>query len=119
MFKAVGVWTWPRPEDIEAFEEHYEGVHVALASQIPHAERVTLMKAGESGREANIYRLAEMYFADEEKFAEASASEAWAAMVADASGMIERFGVELKAANGWETDQASRSNASVLDIPTR
>jgi uncharacterized protein (TIGR02118 family) len=103
MFKAIGIWTWPRPDDVEAFEQHYESVHIKLAAAIPNAERVTLMAPGESGRDAGIYRLAEMYFADEAKFTEAAESEAWAAMVADATEMMDRFGVELKAANGWET----------------
>jgi uncharacterized protein (TIGR02118 family) len=103
MYKAVGVWTWPELEDVDAFEDHYERVHVKLAAQIPHAERVTLMAAGESGRASDIYRVAEMYFADEASFAAAAESDAWAAMVDDATHLIERFGVELKAAQGWET----------------
>ena len=106
MYKAVGIWTWPKPEDVAAFEEHYANVHIKLADRIPHAERVTLMAPGETGRDANVYRLAEMYFADEGKFAEAAESQEWAAMVDDATQMIERFGVEMKAAHGWETNGA-------------
>jgi uncharacterized protein (TIGR02118 family) len=104
MYKAIGVWTWPKPEDVDAFEHHYETVHLKLAARIPHAERVTLMAAGETGRDANIYRVAEMYFADETSFAQAAESDAWAAMVEDATHLIERFGVELKAAQGWESN---------------
>jgi uncharacterized protein (TIGR02118 family) len=104
MYKAVGVWTWPRPEDEQAFEEHYVNVHVRTADAVPGVERLTLMKAGDTGRDSGIYRVAEMYFPDEEAFAEAADSEGWAGMVADATAMIERFGVELKAAHGWESE---------------
>jgi uncharacterized protein (TIGR02118 family) len=101
MYKAVGVWTWP--EDEQGFEEHYVNVHLRTADGIPNVERLTLLKAGDSGRESGIYRIAEMYFRDEQAYAEAAGSPAWAAMVADATAMIERFGVALKAARGWET----------------
>jgi len=107
MYKAVGVWTWPQAEDEQAFEEHYVNVHVPTADGVPNVERLTLMRAGDTGRASDIYRVAEMYFADEKAFAEAAQSEAWAAMVADATAMIERFGVELKAAQGWESVSTS------------
>lgn len=102
MFKAVGVWTWPADGDVEAFETYYVTEHVNSAAGVPNVEKLTFLKAGESGREAGIYRIAEMYFADEEAFEAAAESDGWATMVADATKMIERFGVELKACNGYE-----------------
>jgi uncharacterized protein (TIGR02118 family) len=104
MFKAVGVWSWPAPEDVEEFERYYVTDHVGAAGGVPNVERLTFLKAGESGRDADIYRIAEMYFADEAAFEAAAESEGWATMVADATKMIERFGVELKACSGYEED---------------
>lgn len=107
MFKAVGIWTWPTDEEVEEFERYYLDDHVAAAGGVPNVERLTFLKAGESGREAGVYRIAEMYFADEAAFEAAAESEGWAAMVADATRMIERFGVQLKACHGYEEDAAA------------
>jgi uncharacterized protein (TIGR02118 family) len=104
MFKAVGIWSWPAPEDIDEFERYYLNDHVAAAAGVPNVERLTFLEAGESGREAGIYRIAEMYFADQAAFEAAAGSEGWATMAADATRMVERFGVELKACNGYEEE---------------
>ena len=104
MFKAVGIWTWPAEDDVEEFERYYLDDHVAAAADVPNVERLTFLKAGDSGREANVYRIAEMYFADEAAFEAAAESEGWASMVTDATTMIERFGVELHACNGYEEE---------------
>jgi uncharacterized protein (TIGR02118 family) len=106
MYKAIGVWTWPKDEDRAAFEEHYDTVHYALAERLPGVRQITLLKAGDDARESDIFRLAEVYWDDRAAFDEAAASEEWAAMVADATHLIERFGVMLKAANGEEGVQA-------------
>jgi uncharacterized protein (TIGR02118 family) len=100
MYKAIGYWTWPN--DVDAFEEHYRTVHLPLAKALPNVQHVATFKADESGRDANIYRFAEIGWADKEAFTEALESDEWAAMSEDAAGMMERFGVQMHAAMGWD-----------------
>jgi uncharacterized protein (TIGR02118 family) len=102
MYKAIGIWTWPKDEDMESFERHYETTHYPLAEKLPEIERITLLKAGPEAKESGIFRVAEVYWPDEASFQRASVSEEWAAMAEDAAYMSERYGVELKAATGFE-----------------
>ena len=37
MYKAIGIWSWPRDEDRAQFDEHYEKVHYPLAEKLPGA----------------------------------------------------------------------------------
>lgn len=102
MYKAVGIWSWPKDEDVEEFERYYVNEHIESTSGIPGVERLTMLKCGDTGKEVGIYRIAEMYFADKAAFEAAERSEGWATMVADATRMIDRFGVELKSVIGPE-----------------
>ena len=104
MYKLYALWSAPKPEDTEAFEEHYLNVHVPLASKAPNLERIVMTKTGDSfeGNEAPVYRIAEMVFPSAEALHEAEQSEEWAATRADAGEMIERFGVTLDVAMGSE-----------------
>ena len=102
MYKAVGIWTWPKDEDLESFEQHYDMTHYPLAEKLPEITRITVMTAGSEGRDAGIYRLAEVYWPDEDAFQRAAASPEWAAMAADAAFLMERYDVQLKAAVGEE-----------------
>ena len=104
MFKAIGIWTWPKDEDLAAFDQHYESTHYPLAEKLPEIVRVTVLKAGDDARESGIYRLAEVYWPDEDSFRRAAVSPEWAAMAADATLLMERYGVELKAAAGEERE---------------
>lgn len=47
MYKAIGVWSWPRDEDRAEFDEHYEKVHYPLAEKLPGVRRITLITGGE------------------------------------------------------------------------
>jgi hypothetical protein len=85
VYKAIGIWAWPKDEDLEAFEQHYETTHYPLAEKLPE-----------------IYRVAEVYWPDEASFQRAAVSAEWAAMAQDAAFMMDRYGVELKAASGEE-----------------
>jgi uncharacterized protein (TIGR02118 family) len=98
----VGIWTWPKREDVEAFDEHYERTHYPTAMKVPGAQRVTVLKAEEAARDSGIYVLAEMYFDDEAAYSAASTSPEWAAMAQDATWMMERFDVALNAVAGYE-----------------
>lgn len=105
MYKAIGIWTWPADDDLSAFDDHYVNVHYPLATRLPGLRRVTVMRAGDAARESEIFRLAECYWDDLEAFEAASTSPEWAAMSADAMALIERFGVQLKAAHGVERSE--------------
>ena len=102
MYKAVGIWSWPKPEEQEEFERHYTNTHVGAAKKLPGVEKITLLLAGEDAREAEVYRVAEVYWKDPDAFAAAAESPEWAAMVEDATYMMDRWGVVLKSAHGWE-----------------
>lgn len=107
MYKAIGIWSWPRDEDRAEFDQHYEAVHYPLAEKLPELRRITVMTAdGDDARAAGWFRVAEVYWDDREAFERASQSAEWQAMAADAMQLMERFGVTMTAADGEELDRA-------------
>lgn len=102
MYKAIGIWSWPRNEDRAEFDEHYEKVHYPLAEKLPGARRITLLTGGENARASGMFRVAEVYWDDRAAFDRAAASPEWQAMAADAQQLIARYGVTLLAADGEE-----------------
>jgi uncharacterized protein (TIGR02118 family) len=64
--KLVVLYT--QPDDAEAFDQHYLGTHVPLVQQLPGLQRfeagrlVTALDGGDQ----TYYRIAELYFADQE-----------------------------------------------------
>jgi uncharacterized protein (TIGR02118 family) len=106
VYKAIGIWSWPRDEERAAFDEHYEKVHYPLAEKLPGARRITVLTGGENARESGMFRVAEVYFDDRAAFDRAATSPQWQAMASDAQQLMERFGVTLKAADGEEVDRA-------------
>lgn len=106
MYKAIGIWSWPRDEDRGEFDDHYEKVHYPLAEKLPGVRRITLLTGGEDARASGMFRVAEVYFNDRAAFDRAAASPEWRAMAADAQELIERYGVTLLAADGEEADRA-------------
>ena len=105
MYKAIGIWSWPRDEDRAQFDEHYEKVHYPLAEKLPGARRITVLTGGENARASGLFRVAEVYFDDRAAFDRAADSAEWQAMAADAQRLMERFGVTLLAADGEEADR--------------
>jgi uncharacterized protein (TIGR02118 family) len=106
MYKAIGIWSWPRDEDRAEFDEHYEKVHYPLAETLPGVRRITVLIGGENARASGVFRLAEVYWDDRAAFELASVSQEWQAMAADAQHLMERYGVTLLAADGEELDRA-------------
>jgi uncharacterized protein (TIGR02118 family) len=104
VYKAVGVWSWPRDEDRAEFDDHYDKVHLPLAEKLPGIRRITVLTGGENARASGVFRLAEVYWDDRTAFERASESQEWQAMAADAQHLIERYGVSLTAADGEELD---------------
>lgn len=105
MYKAIGIWSWPRDEDRAEFDEHYDKVHFPLAEKLPGIRRITVLSGGENARASGVFRLAEVYWDDRSAFEQASESEEWQAMATDAQQLMERFGVTLLAADGEELDR--------------
>jgi len=106
MYKAIGIWSWPRDQDRAEFDEHYEKVHYPLAEKLPGVRRISVLTGGENARASGVFRLAEVYWDDRTAFELASVSQEWQAMAADAQHLMERYGVTLLAADGEELDRA-------------
>lgn len=81
--KLVVLYT--QPEDKNAFDEHYLGVHMPLAVQIPGLERAETctLAAALDGGEHTYHRMAELYFADQAALEAAFGSPEGAATAAD------------------------------------
>ncbi len=106
MYKLIAIWSAPRPEDAEAFEEHYRTVHLPAAARTPGMTRLVAVRtdSGLEGGESAFWRVAELHFDTKADLEAAEHSDAWGAMRADAGGMIERFGVTLTVGMGQEQD---------------
>ena len=97
VFAAVSTWSFPRPGEEEAFEEHYWSVHVPLAQRIPHTAELVLTRTASAlpGEQPAFYRAVVMSFPSQEAFEAATRTPEWEALRSDSASMIERFGVHL------------------------
>ena len=81
MYKIFAYWSAPRPEDAEAFEEHYLNVHCPIAAKVPGIKRLILTRpSGFEGAESLHYRVAELGWDSQEALEECEKSEEWAAL---------------------------------------
>jgi uncharacterized protein (TIGR02118 family) len=81
--KLVVLYT--HPEDTDAFDRHYLGVHMPLVSKMPglqRAESGRFMAALDRG-ELAYHRVAELYFTDQQALEHAFSTEAGKATAAD------------------------------------
>ena len=97
MFTAFSTWSFPRPGDEEAFEEHYWSTHVPLAQRIPNTAGMVLTRTSDAlpGERPAFYRAVVMSFPDKAAFEAATRTPQWEALRADSASIIERFGVSL------------------------
>ena len=104
MYKLIAIWSAPRAEDEEAFEQHYRDVHLAVAAKTPNMRRLVAVRTsdGLEGGQSAFYRVAELHFDSKADLEAAEHSAEWGGMRADAGGMIERFGVTLTVGMGEE-----------------
>jgi uncharacterized protein (TIGR02118 family) len=66
---------YKRPEDVEAFDRHYNEVHSPLMRQVPGLESMKVFRNLKAfGGEPEYYLIAEMTFKDKEAFDQAMAS---------------------------------------------
>lgn len=106
MYKIVAVWSAPKPEDVESFEEYYADTHVPLAANVPELRRLVLTRTsdGLEGNAPAFYRVAELHFDDRDALERSAHSAEWTQMREDAGKMIERFGVGLTVGIGTEVE---------------
>jgi uncharacterized protein (TIGR02118 family) len=106
MYKLFAVWTHPKPEDLEAFEQHYEAVHAPLAAAIPGLQKLALTRTSDTLGEGTspFHRIAELWFEDAEACNAAAATPELEAAAQDAAEMEERFGVQLLSPAGVTED---------------
>jgi len=107
MYKLFAIWTNPRPEDVEAFERHYEEVHAPLAAAIPGLRKLVLTRTADSLGEdlSPFHRIAELWFDDEAALLAGEASPEGQAAIEDAAAMQERFAVTLTSPAGTSVEQ--------------
>jgi hypothetical protein len=103
VYKSIGTWRWP--PDPDAFVHHCWNVRMPMAKAVPGLPSLSTLRADDSGRESGIYRYAELAFLDKDAYELAAASAQWRAMERDAAELIERFGVQVSGATGWEDEQ--------------
>jgi uncharacterized protein (TIGR02118 family) len=120
MYKVVAAWSHPKPEQVDAFEKHYLGTHVPLASAVPELRRIVLTRTagGLEGGAPAFHRVAEMAFDSEEALTRSSHSPQWKSLREDAGVMIGKFGVTLDVGIGWE-DATSLGGGFDLDAVDR
>jgi uncharacterized protein (TIGR02118 family) len=81
--KLVVLYT--QPEDPDAFEEQYLGVHMPMVREMPGLERAESGRifAAADGGEKTYYRITELYFADSGALNAGTGSEQGKAVAAD------------------------------------
>ena len=81
--KLVVLYT--HPEDADAFDEHYLGVHMPLTSKIPGLQRAEVGRivSALDGGEQTYVRVTELYFADQQALRAAFATDEGKATAAD------------------------------------
>lgn len=86
---------YPKPDDVEAFDEHYRTTHLPIAQSWPGvtAYTVTRFSATPRGTEPPYYLMAVAEWETDEEMAAALRSESGAASARDAKVMAEKFGV--------------------------
>src|SRR5262245_53218641 len=74
MIKLIALFK--KPDDVDAFEQHYTAVHVPLIKQVPYMRNFVAEKVWGAPRgEPAYYRIAEMWFDDRASFDKAMASD--------------------------------------------
>ena len=91
---ATFVALYPKPEDVEGFEEHYRTTHMPIVQRWPgiKSAKVTRFSSTPRGTEPPFYLMAEVEFASDEEMAAALRSEAGAESAKDAMAMAKQFG---------------------------
>ncbi len=99
MVKLVALFK--KPADTAAFDDHYENVHLALVSKMPGMKRLEVSRVTGAPMSApQYYRMAEMYFSDQQALNSAIMSPEGMAAAKDLLGfakdVVEMFYAEVK-----------------------
>jgi len=102
MYKLVALWSAPKPEDTDAFEKAYLGVHCPKARALPNLSGLETVRIGDGleGSAPPFYRVAVMIWPDRAAFERDEHTAEWRILREDAGAMIEQFGVSLNSAMG-------------------
>lgn len=74
MYKLIALYK--RPDDVEAFDKHYDEIHSPLIRKVPGLQKLSVSRSLRAfAGDAPYYLMAEMEFADKEAFKAAMASE--------------------------------------------
>ena len=73
------------PKSIDEFEQYYESIHLPLAAKMKGVDRLELTKfvPGPDGANPAFYRMAELYFSDQDHMEKTLSSAEGQATVAD------------------------------------
>lgn len=99
MVKLVALFK--KPSDLTSFEEHYEKTHLPLISKMPGMKRIEISRVtGAPMSQPQFYRMAEMYFENQNALNTAVISPEGMAAAKDLLGfakdVVQMFFVEVK-----------------------
>lgn len=102
MFKLMALWSAPKSEDLNAFEEAYVNVHAVLARALPNLAGLETIRINEGleGAAPDYHRVAIMSWPNRAAYERDGLTPEWTALRTDAGQMIERFGVSLTSSMG-------------------
>jgi len=103
MIKLIALYR--RPDDLEAFMEHYRDVHTPLTLALPGLQRLVLdrVTADAFGGEPEFVLMAEMHFADRDAFRAAMRSEENRRLAAD----LKTFAADVATVLVTESEEVS------------
>jgi uncharacterized protein (TIGR02118 family) len=83
VFQLIALYN--QPEDVEAFDEHYDEVHAPLAAKFPGVQRMTINRPGpdQDGNKPAYHLIAVLDWADEAAFQAAAGTPEMEAGLAD------------------------------------
>ncbi|MDP9727657.1 EthD family reductase [Alicyclobacillus tolerans] len=91
MAKLIAIYR--QPEDVKAFEDHYQNIHAPLAMKMPGLEKieVTRIESDAMGQPSEYYLLAEMYFKSQAELQSAMRSPEGKAAAKDLMGFAGKI----------------------------
>ncbi|MBB1036331.1 uncharacterized protein (TIGR02118 family) [Dietzia sp. 2505] len=77
------------PDDVEKFDEYYDGTHIPLARAVPGLDdaKVTRFLPGPDGSAPEFHLMAQLFFADAEAMGAALSTDEGRALVADGANL--------------------------------
>jgi uncharacterized protein (TIGR02118 family) len=91
---ATFVSLYPKPQDVDGWEEHFRTTHMPIIERWPGVQSVRVLRFSSTprGSDAAFHVMAQADFATDEEMAAALRSEAGAEAARDAMAMAQKFG---------------------------